>query len=304
MKVSSFTLLVPDNKSVIAEQIKLPHFYQYLHRHDEWQLTWVERGEGTLIAGNNMHAFNAGDVFLIGAKLPHHFKCNPEYYMSDESKFIKASSIYFNPKGALSGMFSLPELKRASLFLEKFKHGFKVPRHHTLMVVDKMKRVCRSDDMDTLFSFLKLMEVLQSLKDDVEPLCSDVYSSNVSENEGMRLSKILSYIMDNYNTQITLEDIARKAYMTPHAFCRYFKKHTGHTFISFLNEVRINDACKSLISGQKADCISGVAYKAGFNSITNFNRVFKNIIGQSPKAYLDRYKAHNELHFHQAGSKN
>ncbi|RZK68134.1 MAG: AraC family transcriptional regulator, partial [Pedobacter sp.] len=38
-----------------------------------------------------------------------------------------------------------------------------------------------------------------------------------------------------------------------------------------------------------ADCISGVAYKAGFNSITNFNRVFKSIIGQSPRAYIDTY---------------
>jgi len=44
-----------------------------------------------------------------------------------------------------------------------------------------------------------------------------------------------------------------------------------------------------LISGEKTDCISGVAYKAGFNSITNFNRVFKSIIGQSPRAYIDTY---------------
>ena len=154
-----------------------------------------------------------------------------------------------------------------------------------------MLNVHQATGVDVLFNFLKLVNSLQDLNENVEPLCSDMYSSNVTENEGMRLSKIINFITENYNSQISLEDVANAAFMTPQAFCRYFKKHTGHTFVSFLNEVRINDACKSLISGEKADCISGVAYKAGFNSITNFNRVFKSIIGQSPRAYIDTYNS-------------
>ncbi|TCD10515.1 AraC family transcriptional regulator [Pedobacter frigidisoli] len=289
MKVLPFTMLVPDDKSVISEHIELPHFYQFLHRHDEWQLTYIERGEGTLIAGNDMHAFRSGDIFLIGAKLPHLFKSNPEYFAPKSGKTVKACSIYFNANGILGALFNLPEMKMASAFLAKNKHGFKVPAHLTKEIAAKMFSVYRAAGVDVLFNFLKLVNGLQSLNDEVEALCSDMYSSNVSENEGMRLSKIISFITENYNNQITLEDVANAAFMTPQAFCRYFKKHTGHTFISFLNEVRINDACKSLISGEKADCISGVAYKAGFNSITNFNRVFKNIIGQSPRAYIDSY---------------
>ena len=289
MKVLPFTMLVPDDKSVISEHIELPYFYQYLHRHDEWQITYIERGEGTLIAGNDMHAFRSGDVFLIGAKLPHLFKSNPEYFSGDEHKSVKACSIYFNASGALAALFTLPEMKMASAFLAKNKHGFKVPEKAAKEIAAKMFSVYRAAGVDVLFNFLKLVNGLQELNENVEPLCSDLYSSNVSENEGMRLSKIINFITENYNNQISLEDVANAAFMTPQAFCRYFKKHTGHTFVSFLNEVRINDACKSLISGEKADCISGVAYKAGFNSITNFNRVFKSIIGQSPRAYIDNY---------------
>ncbi|MGM9478331.1 AraC family transcriptional regulator [Pedobacter sp. GSP4] len=289
MKVLPFTMLVPDDKSVISEHIESPHFYQYLHRHDEWQITYVEKGEGTLIAGNDMHAFRSGDIFVIGAKLPHLFKSNPEYFSPDSSRKIKACSIYFNPNGILAALFSLPEMKMASSFLAKNKHGFKVPARYAKDIVSKLFDVHHASGVDVLFKFLKLINGLQDLNDDVEALCSDMYSSNVTENEGMRLSKIINFITENYNNQISLEDVANAAFMTPQAFCRYFKKHTGHTFVSFLNEVRINDACKSLISGEKADCISGVAYKAGFNSITNFNRVFKSIIGQSPRAYIDTY---------------
>lgn len=290
MKVLPFTMLVPDDKSVISEHIELPHFYQYLHRHDEWQITYIEKGEGTLIAGNDMHSFRPGDVFVIGAKLPHLFKSNPEYF-TDQNKSVGACSIYFNPNGILASLFDLPEMKLASSYLSKNKHGFKIAAGFTKEISKKMFRVHQSSGSDTLFAFLNLITGLQDLGESIEPLCSDLYSSNVSENEGIRLSKIISFITENYNNQITLEDVANAAFMTPQAFCRYFKKHTGHTFVSFLNEVRINDACKSLISGEKADCISGVAYKAGFNSITNFNRVFKSIIGQSPRAYIDTYNS-------------
>lgn len=76
--------------------------------------------------------------------------------------------------------------------------------------------------------------------------------------------------------------------MTPQAFCRYFKKHTGHTFVSFLNSMRINEACKKLTENSD-ESISVVAYKCGFTSITNFNRVFKSVMGNSPRGYLDNY---------------
>ncbi|RZM27287.1 MAG: helix-turn-helix domain-containing protein [Pedobacter sp.] len=289
MKVLPFTIFVPDDKSVISEQIEQPYFYQYLHRHDEWQITFIEKGEGTLIAGNEMHAFRSGDVFVIGAKLPHLFKSNPEYFTDNKGKSIKACSIYFNSKGALAALFNLPEMKMANSFLAKNRHGFKVPERYSKTIAEKIFNLHRSSSVDVLFSFLKLINGIQELNDQVEPLCSDLYSLNVTENEGIRLSRIINFITENSNNQISLEDVANAAFMTPQAFCRYFKKHTGHTFISFLNEVRINDACKSLISGEKADCISNIAYNAGFNSITNFNRVFKSIIGLSPREYIGSY---------------
>jgi AraC-like DNA-binding protein len=94
--------------------------------------------------------------------------------------------------------------------------------------------------------------------------------------------------MQMYDKPITLEDVAKQAHMTPQAFCRYFKKHTLHTFVSFLNEVRINEACKKLTDGNY-DSIATVAYNCGFNSITNFNRVFKSVTKKSPSEYVNSY---------------
>ncbi|SMD16984.1 AraC family transcriptional regulator [Pedobacter nyackensis] len=288
MKVFPFTLLVPNDKSVISEQIKLPHFYPYLHRHEEYQVTWVEEGEGMLIAGNNMLAFKPGDVFLIGGNVPHLFKSNPEYFIGNSGKVIKACSLYFNPEGIMSSVFDLPEMKCAKSFLQKNKNGIKIPKACTQQLADKLLAIHKSEGMELLFKFLELLDDFTTIKS-AEPLCSANYSSNISETEGIRLSNIINYIMQNYKNVITLKDVSEIAFMTPQAFCRYFKKHTGRKFISFLNEVRINEACKNLILGKKSDCISLVAYSTGFNSITNFNRVFKSITGNSPKDYVNTY---------------
>ncbi|WP_133578095.1 AraC family transcriptional regulator [Pedobacter metabolipauper] len=295
MKVLPFTLLVPDDKSVISEQVEKPHFYPHLHRHDECQITWIQEGEGTLIAGNNMHAFQPGDIFMIGANLPHVFKSNPEYFVSDSGKLIRACSLYFNPQGVMASLFNLPEMRSSKTFLQNNKHGFKIPTAYSKQIADKLLSVHQSVGTDLLFNFLELFDNFMAIED-AEPLCPAIYSSDISDNEGIRLSNILNFIMQNYNTPITLENVSDVAYMTPQAFCRYFKKHTGRKFISFLNEVRINEACKNLISGKKADCISGVAYHAGFNSITNFNRVFKSVIGSSPKDYIFNYKKLNNIY--------
>jgi AraC-like DNA-binding protein len=94
--------------------------------------------------------------------------------------------------------------------------------------------------------------------------------------------------MRNYAEAITLDDVAKAAFMTSESFCRYFKKHTGNTFVTFLNEIRINEACK-ILTANKFENISSAAYKCGFKSITNFNRVFRSVTGSSPREYMESY---------------
>lgn len=292
MKVFPYTIISPENKSVLIEKINTPHFYQYLHRHDEWQLTWVESGEGTLIAGNNIHSFTSGDAFLIGACLPHLFKSSPDRPFSGERKGTKALSVFFNPKGSLAGVFSLQELKQASLFLERHKHGFKIPAQYSQHIIDNVKYISyASSSTGPLLGFLHLIEALQLMKNDVIPLCSDTYSVHSDTTEKTRMNNVLDFIVKNYNKQLTLDQVANEAHLSPHAFCRYFKKHTGQTFVAFLNEVRVTKVCKKLVEEREANSICEIAYKVGFNSITHFNKVFKNIMGQTPKTYIDNYNA-------------
>src|ERR1700722_10298555 len=287
MKVLQFTIPVPLDKTVIIQRDELPYFYPYLHRHQEIQLTWIQQGEGTLVAENDMHTFRSGDIYWLGVNLPHVFKSDPSYFLPDNGKKVQTLNIFFNVKGQLDSFFELPEIKNLKNFLQMSQPGFKVPVAHTPEISARMMQMENSAGVDQLVHFIELLKQLSSFPE-LEPLSSCAQPANFSEHEGIRIGAIYNYIMQQYDKPITLEDVSRQAHMTPQAFCRYFKKHTLHTFVSFLNEVRINEACKKLTDGNY-DSIATVAYNCGFNSITNFNRVFKGVTGKSPSEYMDSY---------------
>ena len=288
MKVLQFTIPVAHDKSVIVQQDELPYFYPHLHRHKEAQITWIIAGEGTLIAGNNMHAFNPGEIYFIGADQPHLFKSSPEYFQSGNKKLIKTLTIFFDPNGSLASLFELPEMKTFKDFVRQTQQGFKLPANYADKVSRQMLDIRKNSGPTQMICFLELLGILQGINPRPEPLSAVDFSYGITESEGIRISNIYNYILQHCNEAVTLDDVAREACMTPQAFCRYFKKHTGHTFISFLNGMRVNEACKKL-TGKQYESISVVAYQCGFTSITNFNRVFKGVMGNSPRNYLDNY---------------
>lgn len=287
MKVLQFTIPVADDRAVIVQEDVMPHFYPYLHRHKEAQLIWIKEGEGTLLIDNQMHPFKKNDIFLIGANQPHLFKSNPEYFEEINGLKIQALMIFFNPGGKLQSFLDLPEMQLIKSYLNFAKGGVKLPSTQVDLIIQKMISVQYAKNQQVMIQFLQLLDVLAQLQSASDTLVVNG-PSLFSESEGIKIGHIYNFLMQHYSRNVMLEEVAEEAHMTPQAFCRYFKKHTRQTFISFLNEIRINEACKKLTSGNYEN-ISIVAYNCGFNSLTNFNRVFKSVMKVAPKTYLESY---------------
>ncbi|QES89142.1 AraC family transcriptional regulator [Rhizosphaericola mali] len=295
MKVLQFTIPVQEDKAIIARVDRLPFFYPYLHRHKETQITWVQQGEGTLMVNNQMHPFETNSLYFIGANQPHIFKSSPSYHNPKSTKSIVSLDIFFDPEIISKTLLNINELKPLQFFLKKIQTGFKIPQNLVPTISNKMLLINQSDD--TILKTLYFIELLQDLKNIEDPeLLSSERSIISTETDGIRISQIYNFILQNFDKDISLEDVAKKAFMTPQAFCRFFKKHTRHTFVSFLNEIRVNEACKLFLDGNY-EGISTIAYKCGFNSITNFNRVFKSVTGKSPKLYKENLLKKMELNY-------
>jgi AraC-like DNA-binding protein len=288
MSAPHFPYPTSDNKTIITKEESLPYFCPHMHRHSEVQLTWIIEGEGTLVSGTTMRSFQSNDIFWIAPNQPHLFENDPSYFEPQSSKQVRYLDIYFSIDTQLSSFFFIPEVRCLRNFIERNNKGFTIPKDEVPEVSERMMQIKNSNGFEQFFQFISLLKKIASLDDNLESLSTYAESSSFSETEGLRIATIYHYVMQNYHQPITLEEISNLVYMTPSAFCRFFKKHTQHTLVSFVNHVRINQACKLLLD-RKCESIASVAYITGFNSITNFNRVFKGVTKKSPKEYVESH---------------
>ncbi len=117
---------------------------------------------------------------------------------------------------------------------------------------------------------------------------SDSSSNNEQLNyNSRRIEKVFEYMNAHYSRAITLTEVAKVANMPEASFSRFIKKRIGNTFIDSLNEIRLGHATRMLI--ETTHNVAEVAYKCGFNNISNFNRTFKKKKGCTPKEFRGNF---------------
>jgi AraC-like DNA-binding protein len=104
-----------------------------------------------------------------------------------------------------------------------------------------------------------------------------------AEREPYRVRMARAYISSRQTEDFSLSDVAAVIHVSPFYLCKIFKKATGLTFIEFRNRLRIESAMKLL--GSPKQSVSEIAYGVGFQSLTQFNRLFRRMVGQSPTTF-------------------
>lgn len=104
-----------------------------------------------------------------------------------------------------------------------------------------------------------------------------------TENEPPAVSRARQYIINHLMEPLGLDEVAQHSGVSPFHFCKIFKKATRLTFTDFVNRARVELAKRLLLKPQFR--ITEVAYDAGFQSLSQFNRSFRRIMNQSPKEF-------------------
>lgn len=275
MKVLPFKIPKPQHQALVYQEDYELVFYNKFHQHEEIQLSFIKEGEGALIVGDTINYYQKGDVFIIGSNLPHVFK-------SDTSHKTKSHmlTLFFTKNAFGNNFFNLEELKELNSFFKKTETGFKISSNAKLASLFSELKL--STPLKRFILFLEILKSLSRVKGN--PLSSFIYKKQYTDIEGKRMSAVMEYTINNYQKNISLEHIARIAAMTKNAFCKYFKKRTNKTYFRFLNELRIENACKLLLANNDLS-IAEIADKSGFNNISNFNRQFKFVKQMIPSEY-------------------
>jgi AraC-like DNA-binding protein/ligand-binding sensor protein len=97
------------------------------------------------------------------------------------------------------------------------------------------------------------------------------------------VNRARAYIDAHQQEDLHVEDVSKALNISVFYFCKVFKKATGMTFTEYLSKVRVLKA-RTLLENPHAR-VSEVAFAAGFQSLTHFNRIFRKFTGHSPTAY-------------------
>ena len=279
MKIFPFVIPKPEQVALVYQEDHEFVFYDKFHQHEEIQISLIVEGEGTLIVGDTINYYKSGDILVIGSNLPHVFKSDIK-----TNKKSHMLSLFFTEGAFGSDFFSLEELKTLRPFFKRASHGFKVITSKKKLR-DLFLKLQKASRISQFISLLNILQIVS--KASYQSLSSFIYNKKYSDTEGKRMRAIMEYTMNNFNKNITLDNVATIASMTKNAFCKYFKKRTNKTYFQFLNELKIENACKLLLTNQDYT-ISEIAEQSGFNNISNFNRQFKSLKQMSPNAFKKR----------------
>ncbi|HWA08507.1 MAG TPA: helix-turn-helix domain-containing protein [Opitutaceae bacterium] len=104
--------------------------------------------------------------------------------------------------------------------------------------------------------------------------------------EAPAITKARAFISAHQTEEIALADVARAVGLSEFYFCKMFKKETGVTFVDYLARTRVETLKQLLLNPHKR--VSEAAYEVGFQSLSQFNRVFRRIAGEAPSSYRDK----------------
>lgn len=267
-------------KAVIQENEK--EFEYPWHFHPEYELTYIQTGHGVRYVGNNIENFFDDDLVLIGSKLPHAW-----INTVDQQQPVNAMVVYLKEEFLEKTWMQSCEFEAIRNLLYLSKKGVKFDKTVALKLKERYIELHRLPPLEKL---VLLLQILQELAQTTEfhLLCEQGYSSELNLSHHERINVVYKFIEKSYRKKIFLADIAAEVNMSEEYFSRFFSKTMKKSFFAFLNEYKINRACKLLIETDKQ--ISEICYSSGFESIGFFYRQFKKFRNCQPKSYRLTYQ--------------
>jgi AraC-like DNA-binding protein len=277
---------IPETKAFVIKDLVAPYFDPIWHFHPEYQLFLVLEGRGTQFVGDNIKPFKEGDLVFTGPDLPHLWRNNEAYFDRKNGLSTRGIVIYFQENFLEDSVQQKEEMEKIRHLFALSRRGLEVKGKARRQVSELMVELVGLKGVESIIQLLKILDILAH-SPDLHPIAHAGYVNLNKESETDRMNKVYEYVMQNFRQKISLEEVAALTNMSLSSFSRYFKTRVNKSFSDFLTEIRIDYACK-LLHEERIN-ISQVGYESGFNTLSNFNKQFKEVTGQTPLLYRKEY---------------
>lgn len=282
--IHEITPLMGKDVLYIADRRKKEFTYP-IHNHEVYELNFVEHAAGVRrIVGDSSEVIGEYDLVLITSPdLEHVWEQN-----TCTSDSIREVTIQFDFNIGEDSIFGRTPFSSIRRMMNEARKGL-------CFSLDAIMRVYKEIDTlssvkDGFYAVMQFLTILYELSrcQDSRTLASSSYAKIAVEDDSRRVLKVKNYIAKNYMDELRLAQLAEIAGMSPSAFSRFFKLHTGRNLSDYIIDIRLGYAARMLVDTSRS--ISEISYACGFNNLSNFNRIFKRKKECSPSEFRENYR--------------
>lgn len=248
-----------------------------LHTQKTWELDYIQTGSGVRTIGDRQETFREGEVVLVPPEIPHCWNFDPAG--ADPDGNIVNITLTFDDLMLDSILRVFPQMREVVDRLLEMRDTALFYSGKTRASLAAALTAMRTERPSAQAA--EFMNILNLLGDTAGISRSEVYRRMSVEQT--REMQVRVFVSSNLSRRITLKEMAAYVGMNEAAFCVFFKRHYGQTFIEYLNSRRLEHARYLLEKGGLS--VAEVCYASGFESPAYFSRLFRKSTGTSPSAY-------------------
>lgn len=260
-----------------------------LHWHNEFEIILVTYGSGLIFLQGKKITVKKDDIILIPPGEIHSIQQNGKEFMA-----------YYNIIFSLSLLDENPESFCSRFYFSKFTDGSRLKNYHLekdsqenaaiFPLVNELSSFWEKDFSDSaLLIKARIFEIMHRISKNVEPISQNSSSANKIK----RLKKILSFIQENFEHRISIEEAASICSLSESRFMQMFHQETGMSFIQYLNDFRLESCAAQLKRTSKS--VTEIAFENGFDNISYFIRQFKKKYSCTPLSFRRSCKTKVDL---------
>lgn len=279
--IREITPLMGKDVLYIADRRKKEFTYP-IHNHEVYELNFVERAAGVRrIVGDSNEVIGDYDLVLITSPDLEHVWEQNTCVSEDIREVTVQFDIDFN-----NNIFTRNPFNSMKKMMTEAQKGLAFPMEAIIRVYQMIDTL--SSQKDGFYAFTQFLTILYELsKFEARPLASSSFAKVEISSDSRRVQKVRNFIDQNYRDEIRLPQVADIAGMSPSAFSRFFKLHTGRNLSEYVIDLRLGYASRLLVDSTNS--VAEIGYSCGFNNLSNFNRIFKKRKGCSPTEFRENY---------------
>lgn len=235
-----------------------------VHWHNHLEILYIIDGSITAFINDNSYSLAFGDILIVNPKDIHttHVQEKCQYYL------LQIPPVHLSCIGVDWQLLHFGE------YLPAAQNKPLADIFNELIRLDTEK-----DDGYRLLFLSQIYMLLYHLYQKDSSLLS-VQSVRKNERDFKRLEQSMQYVKKNYRRPLSLEEVAAELSISPEYFCRLFKKYTGQTFLTYVNQIRLQHFYQDLLHTEES--ITYLLEKHGISNYKVFMREFKKAYGTTP----------------------